>query len=371
LDERNIDFYAIELFGKGSPYSFDNYENKEQWWTCLFPDKSYDEISISTIRGTFLDKIKEINPDVVIAGSIVFFAGALGLRWAKNNGKKFIMFDDAKPSQIKRNFLVQWIKDLITHRIDGLWLPSNEYDEAYTKFIDKDMLVCYGYNCIDNELFKFKETRENNFNTIICVARLVPIKNIDFLLRAWKLIEKRRPNYKLGIIGDGPEFGVLNELATNMGLKTIVFLGAVNNSDIPTYFYNSSAFILPSLSESWGLVVNEAMASGLPLLLSNKINASNTLLHEGENGFGFEPTNVKKIAEKIIRFIDLDEKEKKKMSENSTKFINQMNYDNMGNELVCMLSRSEKQKSRKPGPLASLLINLWHGRYNTSGWDKL
>jgi glycosyltransferase involved in cell wall biosynthesis len=371
LQERDIDFYAIELFGKGSPYSFDTYENKEQWWTCLFPDKSYDEISIVTIRETFLNKINEINPDVVIAGSIVFFAGALGLRWAKNNHKKFIMFDDAKPSQIKRNFFVQWVKDLITMQIDGLWLPSKDYDEAYRKFIDKDSLVFYGYNCIDNDLFKFRAKREMDFTTIICVARLVPIKNIDYLLRAWKLIEKRRPNYRLVIIGDGPEFVNLNELTLHMGLKTIVFLGAVNNSDIPTYFYNSAAFVLPSLSESWGLVVNEAMASGLPILISNKINASNTLLKEGINGFGFEPSNVKNIAEKIISFIDLGIEEKRKMSENSSKIISSMNYQNMGKELVCMLTRAKSIHGRKPGPLASMLINLWHGRYNTSGWDKL
>lgn len=210
-----------------------------------------------------------------------------------------------------------------------------------------------------------------DFSTIICVARLVPIKNIDYLLRAWKLIEKRRPNYRLVIIGDGPEFVNLNELTLNMGLKTIVFLGAVNNSDIPTYFYNSAAFVLPSLSESWGLVVNEAMASGLPILISNKINASNTLLKEGINGFGFEPSNVKNIAEKIVTFIDLDMEEKRKMSENSSKIINSMNYENMGQELVSMLDRSEQIQGRKPGILASRLINMWHGRYNTSGWDKL
>jgi glycosyltransferase involved in cell wall biosynthesis len=281
------------------------------------------------------------------------------------------MFDDAKPSQIKRNFVVQWVKDLITKQIDGLWLPSKDYDEAYEKFIDKNSIVFYGYNCIDNDLFRYKEKRSIDFTTVICVARLVPIKNIDYLLRAWKLIEKRRPNYRLVIIGDGPEFVNLNELTLNMGLKTIVFLGAVNNSDIPTYFYNSSAFVLPSLSESWGLVVNEAMASGLPLLISNKINAANTLLKEGVNGFGFEPSNVKSIAENIIRYIDLSLEDKRKMSQNSSSIISEMDYENMGEELICALSRSETVPNKKPSALASVLINRWHGRYNTSGWDKL
>src|SRR5579872_4770543 len=137
LATKDVDFYAIELFGKGSPYSFDNYENQEQWWTCLFPDKSYEEISIREIRETFQSKMDEINPDVVIGGSIVFFAGALGIRWAKNNHKKFIMFDDAKPSQVKRTLIVRTIKNLIIRQVDGLWLPSEDYDEAYVNLVHK------------------------------------------------------------------------------------------------------------------------------------------------------------------------------------------------------------------------------------------
>lgn len=371
LATKNIDFYAIELFGKGSPYSFDNYENQEQWWTCLFPDKSYEEISIKEIRDTFQAKMDEINPDVVIGGSIVFFAGALGIRWAKNNHKKFIMFDDAKPSQVKRTLIVRSIKNLIIRQVDGLWLPSDDYDEAYVDLVHKNTLLFHGYNCIDNQLFRFKEKKQMNFTTLVCVARLVPIKNIDYLLWAWKIIERHRPDYKLAIIGDGPEFVGLNELTLKLGLKTVVFLGAVNNSDIPTYFNNSAAFVLPSLSESWGLVVNEAMAAGLPILISNKINASNALLEEGVNGFGFEPSDVGGLARKIMAFIELDKDEKVKMSNNSLRIIDKMDYENMGDELYKALNKLSKVKTKRVPALALLVINIWHGRYNTAGWNKL
>jgi glycosyltransferase involved in cell wall biosynthesis len=371
LGEKDISFYAIELFGKGSPYLFDTYNNEENWWFCLFPNNSFQDLSKEEIVKALFVKLDEINPDIVIGGSIVFFAGALGIRWAKNNKRKFIMFDDAKPSQIKRNFVVQWVKDVITNEIDGLWLPSPDYDEEYSNMDKDETLFFHGYNCIDNQLFKFKEKRDTEYTTIICVARLVPIKNIDNLLKAWKLIEKRKPNYKLVIIGDGPEFVKLSELTLNMRLKTVVFLGAVNNSDIPAYFYNSAAFVLPSLSESWGLVVNEAMAAGLPILLSNKINASVALLKEGENGFSFDPLNVKDIAEKILAFMNLDLKSKKEMSLNSFKIISSMSYENMGSQLFEALIQINKEKVHRPNLIASVIINIWHGRYNTSGWDKL
>ncbi|MBS1531722.1 MAG: glycosyltransferase family 4 protein [Bacteroidetes bacterium] len=371
LGKMHVDFYAIELFGKGSPYSFDTYENKENWWTCLFPDKSYDEIPNNTIRETFLNKLDEINPDIVIGSSIVFFAGALGIRWAKNNHKKFVMFDDAKPSQVKRSFLVRTIKNLIIHQVDGLWLPSADYDEAYKPLVPRYTLIFHGYNCIDNNLFRFKEKKEMHFTTVTCVARLVPIKNIDNLLRAWTIIEKKRPDYKLAIIGDGPEFVSLNELTLSLGLKTIVFLGAINNSDIPTYFYNSVAFVLPSLSESWGLVVNEAMAAGLPILISNKINAANALLQEGVNGYGYEPLDIENMAEKIMNFINLSVPEKIKMSDSSLEIINGMSYENMGDELLNAVYNLSHEKPAKVSGLARLIINIWHGRYNTAGWNKL
>jgi glycosyltransferase involved in cell wall biosynthesis len=256
LKSKGVDFYAIELFGKGSPYIFDRYDNVEKWWTCLFPEKSFDELSISDLKQALFAKLDEINPDLVISGSIVFCSGALGIRWAKNNKKKFIMFDDAKPSQVKRNFFVQWVKDLITKQIDGIWLPTEEYDKEYAT-LDKDSVVFFhGYNCINNELFKFRNKREIIGSVIVCVARLVPIKNLGNLLKSWKMIETKDTGYKLVIIGDGPEFEQLNQLKTNLKLETVIFLGAVNNIDIPTYFYNSSAFILPSMSESWGLVVS-------------------------------------------------------------------------------------------------------------------
>jgi glycosyltransferase involved in cell wall biosynthesis len=154
-------------------------------------------------------------------------------------------------------------------------------------------------------------------------------------------------------------------------LKTTVFLGAVNNSDLPTYFYNSVAFILSSLSESWGLVVNEAMAAGLPILLSNRINASVALLEEGTNGFEFDPLKVSNIAERILAFINLNTKEKEEMSKKSLEIINTMDYANMGNQLYEAIIELEKRPGITPDPIASGIINFWDGRYNTSGWNKL
>jgi len=372
LAERNIHLQVIELFGKDSLYSFDDYNNTFSWWECLFPDKGASELSNHEITTSLFSKLEELEPDIIIASPITFFAGALGLRWAKRNKKKFIMFDDAKPLiQFKRNFLVRSIRDLLTQQIDGFWLPSNDYDTAYPTINKEKTLFFYGYSCINNNLFKVNKKKEFTHQSIICVARLVPIKNIDNLLRAWQLVERENANYQLVIVGNGSRYDDLNSLAEDLGLKRVQFAGTITNDQLPESYFKSDAFILPSLSETWGLVVNEAMAAGLPVLLSNRVNAAHTLLQEGVNGYSFDPYNIKAMADAILSYINLDTQSKENMSAQSLEIIEDMSYENMGAQLVTALNKTRVQKFKKPSLIAMAMISLWDGKHNTSGWDTL
>jgi len=371
LATNTIELYAVELFGKGSPYGFDLYNKTEAWWDCLFPDNSNKQLTKYQIKNKIFSKLNEIKPDVVIAGSIVFYSGAIALRWAKKNKRKFIMFDDAKATDLKRNILVQGIKNLITRQIDALWLPSTDYEQGYAALLNKKKIhFFYGYDCIDNEHFKYKGERAFDNQTIICVARLVPIKNFENLLKAWRAVEENNHNYRLVIIGDGPLLNELKKIAGLNLLKRVDFFGAMPNEEVLKYLHASDALILPSWAESWGLVVNEAMAAGLPVLLSNTVNAAGTLLKEGVNGYGFSPGNVSEMQQKVVDFIGLPETAKKQMSVNSLKIINTMDFENMGRELYTTLNWLTSRPRNKPGLLAQLMINLWYGRYNTAGWDK-
>jgi len=372
LASKNIDFFAVELFGKGSPYNFDPFNKTEQWWDCLFPDKNNTELTKHEIRQKIFSKLDEINPDVVIAGSIVFYAGALGLRWAKNHQKKFIMFDDAKATDVKRNPLVQGIKNLITRQIDALWLPSVDYEQGYAALLKrKSIHFFYGYDCIDNEHFKLKGEKTFGHQQIICIARLVPIKNIENLIRAWKFVEENDAAWSLALVGDGPLHDGLKMLAASLSLKKVVFLGSVDNEQVLHYLHQADAFILPSWAESWGLVVNEAMAAGLPVLLSNKVNAAGTLLKNGINGYSFSPDNIDEIQQRITDFIRLPVSAKKDMAAGSLKIIGAMDFENMGSGLLSALNLLAARPAKRPGLLARLAINVWHGRYNTTGWDSV
>jgi glycosyltransferase involved in cell wall biosynthesis len=144
----------------------------------------------------------------------------------------------------------------------------------------------------------------------------------------------------------------------------------MDNISIPPWFFKSDAFILASVWESWGLVVNEAMAAGLPVLLSKKINSGESLLKGGVNGFGFDPLDINDMAGAILKYIDLTVTEKESMSQTSLELIDEMSYENMGLQLLKAIQKLNNSKTKSPGIIASLLINRWSGRYNTFAWDN-
>jgi len=372
LAGNGIQLFAIELFGKGSPYSFDEFDGQHSWWTCLFPDSDAAQLSNSEITTRLFNSLTSINPDVVITSPITFFAGALGLRWAKKNKKKHIMFDDAKPRlQFKRNLLVRWIRDTLTAQTDALWLPSADYDREYETSNKAKTVFIYGFNCIDNDFFKPRIPKTFNSKTIVCVARLVPVKNLNRLLHAWREVESEVSDWKLYLIGEGPLHADLTELMAQLELKHVTIEGAVNYPLLPRYLQNADALILPSLSETWGLVVNEAMAAGLPILLSNKVNAAESLLNDGVNGYVFDPEKIEDISNALLKLVRSEEAEKCKMSEQSLKIISELDYKNMGERLLLGLHIMRTLKFRKPSIIGGLFINLWPGKHDISAWNNL
>jgi glycosyltransferase involved in cell wall biosynthesis len=104
------------------------------------------------------------------------------------------------------------------------------------------------------------------------------------------------------LLGDGPLKSDLCHLISDLGLQDSVLVpGFKQYDELPVYYGNASAFIHASTTEQWGLVVNEAMASGLPVLVSNRCGCAQDLVKEGVNGFTFDPCNVEEMAQLMFQ----------------------------------------------------------------------
>ena len=131
---------------------------------------------------------------------------------------------------------------------------------------------------------------------ILFASKLQTRKHCDHLLAAClrlygRLPEEQRPH--LLIVGDGEQMAALQAQAAASPAGSLVrFAGFRNQRELPRFFEVASIFVLPSRHEAWGLIVNEAMAAGLPVIVSQDVGCAADLLRDGENGFTYPFGNI-------------------------------------------------------------------------------
>ena len=145
----------------------------------------------------------------------------------------------------------------------------------------------------------------------LCVARYSWQKDHATLLKAYRKYLDMEGTWKLVLIGDGPLKNSIEELITMLNLENYVIQkGWIGYDRIPIYYAFSECLILPSVSESWGLVANEAAACGLPLILSDKCGCVPELCHHDVNGFVFRTGDYEELAKYMLKMssgeIDLE-----------------------------------------------------------------
>ena len=131
---------------------------------------------------------------------------------------------------------------------------------------------------------------------LLFVGRLEEIKGVRQLIRSFNSIDNTN-GWKLTIVGRG---SLKNELVTTSSFNNrIKFVDFQNQDNFGNVILNCGFFVLPSISEPWGVVVHEFAASGLPLLLSNQVEAGSAFLRTGYNGFSFNHALKNDLTDKL------------------------------------------------------------------------
>lgn len=157
---------------------------------------------------------------------------------------------------------------------------------------------------VDNDYFRtIQPTRENDETVFVFVGKLIEKKHPDHLLAAWlQLSESERSNSRLLFVGSGE---LEERLRTSAAEESNVeFVGFANRSELPALYARSDVLVLPSdQGETWGLVVNEALASGLAVLVSDKVGSAPDLVEPGVTGFTFEFGNIKQLSALLSKMV--------------------------------------------------------------------
>ncbi|MDR5700213.1 glycosyltransferase [Agromyces aerolatus] len=157
-------------------------------------------------------------------------------------------------------------------------------------------------------------------NRILFVGRVTGEKQIDVLLRAAALLPAEL-DAKVEIVGGGDQLKNLQQLAAELGLADrVTFTGYVTDEELREAYHRASVLAMPSIAELQSIVTMEAMASALPVVAANAM-ALPHLVHDGENGFLFEPSNAEDLAAKLRTVLEAPDDEYRALKEGSLRMI--------------------------------------------------
>lgn len=212
-------------------------------------------------------------------------------------------------------------------------MPVSKY--LYDQYKDK---VNIKMNFIPLSLNYFPKNNEiskvDNKN-LIAIGRLDKIKGFVDLIKIMQIIVKQDNSVHLDIFGDGLEKDELIKLIKDYKLEENIKLwGFKNQTFIKKYLQNSSLYLMTSFEESFGLVVIEAMSYGIPCIAFNSAKGVLDVIRNSENGFIINGRNNKEYASKVLEYVDMSVKNRKRLSENARLASEKYKHENISEEWI-------------------------------------
>jgi glycosyltransferase involved in cell wall biosynthesis len=237
----------------------------------------------------------------------------------KNNYKVVTMFDDVWYSTLKQRIARIFFPFIRSYFYSHAWVSGYyQYDFARKLGFPKDKIIVSSLTC-DVDLFsEVYSERVLNDNWIaskkfLYVGRFAPEKGLDGLLNVWKdLVREGLSNgWSMTFIGSGP-INFTSSQSDYFQVKPFLMPDSLVR-ELKDY----AVFILPSLKEPWGVVVHEFTSAGFPIISSNNCGSAQHFVIDGYNGFTFQPWKEEELKSCILKIINLDPLDLKRMSDRS------------------------------------------------------
>ena len=335
FEENGVRAEGLELFGSSGVYQWGGVESDLPVHRLAFPppEMRFRPWLLTTRALPFLWATR---PDVIFVPSYWPWSLYLNLT-ARAFGARVVMMNDTHAGSARSGGLRLRARKLFVRNFHAALVAGEPQVEYFSSLGLSAHKIFTGYDVVDNDFFAdgAKRARQDAaairdrlllpMRYLLSLGRLVPEKNLDVLLKAFALVKPGSDGVcpALVIVGSGPEERRIREMCQALGLRvdtnqrlerSVGDSGALTTSvhfypfatpeEVANYYGLAEALVLPSASETWGLVVNEAMASSLPVVVSSAVGCSADLVQIGANGFIFDPESPSELAQYLQRFID-------------------------------------------------------------------
>ena len=247
----------------------------------------------------------KIDFDVIQANDWVTGRAAIAIK--KNTGKKLIA--TIHSTEYDRTAGKPWEsiskeeKELIDRADTVVTVSRRLKEEIISLYKTDEKKISVIYNAINKEKFNVIK-RSNGQKIVLYVGRLSVQKGIDNLIKAFSVVAKKNGDALLYIIGEGPELSNLINLSINLELADrIIFLGRVPDEDMEALYSIANVFVMPSVSEPFGIVALEAIASNVPTIVSSQSGVSEVI----RNTLKVDFWDTEQMADLILGLLDYSE----------------------------------------------------------------
>jgi glycosyltransferase involved in cell wall biosynthesis len=278
--------------------------------------------------------LNKSRPEVIICGGYNYPASWEALLWARRRGVAFVLWSESNGQDAREGCgWVESMKAFFLKHCNGFVVPGKSAFEYLRSLGRPEDHISIAPNAVDNGLFatradearahgaEVREKLELPSRFILFVGRLVPEKGVFDLLEAYARLENGlRSEVGLVFAGDGISREELMQQSKRIGPGKVCFPGFAQREDLASLYGLAEMMVLPTHSDPWGLVVNEAMACGLPIIVSSVAGCSADLVEDGWNGYVLPPRDSEKLSvaiSSLLRQMEL----KKRMSAHSSERI--------------------------------------------------
>lgn len=261
-------------------------------------------------------EVAKYRPDILVASGYTGGTPWKLLRRFKREGGTVILWSESTRLDRRRAWWREVVKSRLVRRFDGAFVAGQPQRRYLRELGMRDEQIGVVGGVIENQFFSEAAQRcrvspEVNRKALhlpedyfLYVGRFIPEKNLLSLLRAYKRYRRCCDSPKpwdLVLVGGGNEGPSLRQFVEREALEGVHWAGIRQAEELGDYYALARCFVLPSTSEPWGLVVNEAMAASLPVVVSDRCGCVEDLVEDGVNGFVFNCEEDRELTERLRR----------------------------------------------------------------------